>query len=429
MRLNIKTILIMAPFVLLLLISSRPIHAQGSVDIELVREALQRTDEVIGQAREAVMSSRSEKGRVSLEKAKLLQEKAWELYRASRYRMAMSMTLNARKEAWHAMSLARFDTQVEGQLGRIVEDTYDRLIKLRGLVIENTIRDPQALKLLDESRKLLEKSTMNAKQLHFQLSLKLAKSSRNLADRAEKRIRALIRIKGIATRRIATMERLLDRARERIGNNPDQSTMNRIRIAEKELERSREFINEGRYRRAKQSMETCEKILRSLARNIKPAAGKNVEKEIEEAHRLADRAEEVLSQKSNISPGAEEKVATAKETLAKAEEALANGELRRAERFVEAARRMLMNVVRNQKTKVSKGTAEKAVDKTERMRDDAADAIEECKAQGIEALFSRADNHLEKAKTYIAEGKYRMAVAEAGIASNIYERIAEICAL
>ena len=56
----------------------------------------------------------------------------------------------------------------------------------------------------------------------------------NLTNRAEERVRTIIRIKEAATRRIATMERLLERAKEGIESTGDEATRKRIAIAEKE---------------------------------------------------------------------------------------------------------------------------------------------------------------------------------------------------
>jgi len=403
--------------------------AQGTVDTELIRQALERTDEIIRGAQETVMDSRSQKGRLSLEKARALQKKAWELYQANRFNMALNLTLQARKEAWHAMSLARLDTQTEGQLMRTVESTYERMIRIREVIIENTIRDPQTLKLLEEAKNLLEKSTINAKQLHFQLALKLAKSSMNLTNRAEERVRTILRIKEVATRRVATMERLLERVKERVGDTNDEATRKRIAIAEKELVRAREMIREGHYRRAKRAISVTEKLLRSIARSIEPKGTENAQRRIEEAYRLIARAEEILSSDENVDPRAEEAIATARRMLEKAEDALANGRTSEAIRLAEQARKRIANTLRKAKRSLDRSTVQARIERAEELKSEVVEIIRNCPKKGVENLLDRAVNHLARAREMLSEGKFEGALSEAQIAINILERIKDICEL
>ena len=404
-------------------------RAQGSVDSDMVRAALERTDEIIKSAYESVLDSRSNRGRMSLDKARALQEKAWEMFKAKRFKIAINLTLQAREEAWHAMSLARLDTQTEGQLTRTVESTYEKLIKLREVIVENAIRDHQTLKLMEEAKNLLEKSTINAKQLHFQLALKLATSSKNLANRAEERVRRILRVREVAGRKIASMERLLERVRERLDQNQDESTAKRIAIAERELERARRFVREGEYQKARQAINTTEKILRSLARNAESVDSQRIQKRIEETYRLLERAMETIANTEKVDPGAEEILAEAKALLGKSQEALMNGRKAEAIRLLERARKMILNITRSLKRKASVEEITTRIEKAEKMRFEVREITRNCVKKGIDRLFDRAEAHLNRAKEMLRAKRLDQASAEVEITINIYERIKEICAL
>jgi len=414
-----------------LIIASFPVglNAQGTVDSDMVRTALERTDEIIRSAYESILESRSSRGRMSLEKARALQEKAWELFKANRLKMAISLTLQAREEAWHAMSLARLDTQTEGQLTRTVESTYEKLIRLREVIIENAIRDHQTLKLMEEAKNLLEKSTINAKQLHFQLALKLATSSRNLANRAEERVRRILRVKEVAGRKIASMERLLERVRERVDREQDKSIAKRIAIAERELERARRFVREGEYQKARQAINTTEKILRSLARNAEGIDSQRIQRRIEETYRLLDRAMETIANTESVNPRAEEALAEAKALLNKSQEALMNDRKAESMRLVEQARKMILNVTRKLKREANAEDIMRRIEEVEKMRSEVREIARNCTKKGIERLFERAEVHINRAKEMLRGKRLEQASAEVQITINIYERIKEICAL
>jgi len=414
-----------------LIIASFPVglNAQGTVDSDMVRTALERTDEIIRSAYESILESRSSRGRMSLEKARALQEKAWELFKANRLKMAISLTLQAREEAWHAMSLARLDTQTEGQLTRTVESTYEKLIRLREVIIENAIRDHQTLKLMEEAKNLLEKSTINAKQLHFQLALKLATSSRNLANRAEERVRRILRVKEVAGRKIASMERLLERVRERVDREQDESIAKRIAIAERELERARRFVREGEYQKARQAIDTTEKILRSLARNAEGIDSQRIQRRIEETYRLLDRAMETIANTETVNPRAEEALAEAKALLNKSQEALMNDRKAESMRLVEQARKMILNVTRKLKREANAEDIMRRIEEVEKMRSEVREISRNCTKKGIERLFERAEVHINRAKEMLRGKRLDQASAEVQITINIYERIKEICAL
>ena len=87
---------------------------------------------------------------------------------------------------------------------------------------------------------LLEKSRLNAQQLRYQLALKLAGDARDLAVRAEERIRNTRVLKEAAERKLAFLERLLERARERVQQSAGRiARASQISIAEEQIEKAR----------------------------------------------------------------------------------------------------------------------------------------------------------------------------------------------
>ena len=246
-----------------------PARAQGTYDDALtVRTALERTDEVISRAGEVVNDTRSEKGRVSLQFALELQERAWANYNAAipNLRLAQRLTERARSEAWHAMSLARSDMRSEDGLTRVAEEARERLAAVRDQMNELNVRDEHALKLMNEAHGLLDKSRVNAQQNRYQLAFRLATNARQLALQTEEHVRNTRRLKDSVERRIMLLERLVWRSRERVNESDNEKPRAELRVAERKLALARELLAEGRYGEARQACEACEQMLRGIVR-------------------------------------------------------------------------------------------------------------------------------------------------------------------
>ncbi len=401
--------------------------AQGTEDGMRALEALERTDEVIARAKQIVDETRSEKGRVALRFAMELQTRAWTNYRGNGYRLALRLTLEARDEAWHAMSLARADIRSEESHARVAEEARERLQNVRDMMIDGGLRDDHAMKLIDEARGLLDKSRTNAQQNRYQLALRLAANARQLAVKAEERVRSTRMLKESLERRIALLERLMERSRDRVGEKGDDKTRAEIRAAERKLEQAREQLAAGRYREARQSCDACERMLRAAVRLVPPAAGE-AGVHLEQAYRLLERAREMREDGGDLDPRTTQTMARAREMLDRAGEEIAAGRENEGLALVERAREMLRNTVREEGGALSGERVMERIAHVERIREEARNLAGPCSAPGVKELVERADAHLARAREHAGASRFEQAAAETAIARNMYQRISDLCA-
>ncbi len=379
-----KRALLLVPLAILFVLIAPAARAQGVDDAIRAREALERTDEVIGNAKNAIDESRSQKARLVLDMAAGLQSKAWNSYQGHGYRMAMKLTAEAREEAWHALALARADRQFEQNNNRVADETRDRLARLRDRMIESGVRDEQAMRLMEQARNLLEKSHLNAQQLRYQLALKLAGNARDLALRAEERIRNTRVLKESAERRLALLERLVERARERAGASGQEDARDQIDGAERQINKARELLDAGRYREAKQAIERCERTLRNSVRLMPLAPAGDPQNQLEEAYRLLDRAGEIVSGNGQpADPRTLETIDQARLTIRRAEDAFGAGRTAEGTGLLARAREMLRGAIRAEADETTRETIMMRIERIESLRDETKNLAETCPEPGV----------------------------------------------
>lgn len=405
-------------------------QAQDTDIAEKVRSELERTDEVIMNAREVVQDSRSQKGRLKLETAQAIQDKAWESYRTRKaYGLAQKLTREARQEANQAIGMARLEVKAEARLSRIIEETMDRIVKVRDLIIESNIIAVRAVKLLEDARDMLEKSRLNANQYRYQLAMKLAENAHQRAAAAERQVRRLRSIKEMNERRLEFLLGLMERARERVEESQDPRALQQLHLAEEQLERAKELLQEGRYRAAKLAIEKCEKTFRSLIRRFRSQTAFDPETLLNEAYRLLERATEIISRREG--EYSEGKGITlledAKKLINRAEGEIMDRHPDETRRLLREARKILRRAIEEDKEGLTREAIASMIVRAETARDEALILTQSCNVQGVNTLLERASEHLDKARAYLDEDWLNSAAAEAKIARNMYSRIKEIC--
>lgn len=407
---------------------AEPVMAQSGPDAARVEEALKRTDEIIAEARMAVTESRSNKARLRIETAEAIQAKAHESYQVRAYRASLDLTMEAREEANQAMAMARLEVQAEARLGRIIEDTTERIGRVRDIAIEADIKAERSMKLIDEARNLIEKSRLNATQYRYQLAIKLAENAHQRAVQAEKEIRLIRNAKEMAERRLTLMERLLERANERVHETKNERDERGLHLAERQLTHARELLRDGKYRPARMAIEQCEKTIRNLIRRLRWQSLSDPEAALNEAYRLLERAEEMIERREGDDVERNrQRIEHAKILLDRAEQEIENGNTEEAKRLVAEIRRELREAVRVEAGATTEESASTMIERAESLRLDVDAIVESCTAPGVETLLARATEHLDRAKSNLAEGKTDVAAAEARIAHNMYNRIMDIC--
>ena len=413
----------------LLVLYSGMLNAQSSddPDPEKVQEALQTTQQVIDRARSIVMESTSQKARLMLEQAVSMQMTA-EGNAHDSPRQSLKLTLKARQLAYQAIALARQEMKAEGTIARTIEETNERIAKVRDEMIEHNIRGDRAVKLLDEARNMLEKSRLNAQQHRYQLALKLAESARSRALQAEQQVKRTKTMKGMVERKLALLEKLQVRATERINVMDNEQARIQLELVEQQIDRTEQLLREHRYMAAKLSLDNCEKTFRNLIRQFPSQNLSDPGLMLEESYRLLERAEEMIGPQNNA--GDVERrgyIDEAKRLLTRASDELAEKRDESALRLINEARNLMRLATSDERKAMTKEEVRSEIQRTEALGEDVIGAVEGCDAPGVQMLLDRAAARIGKAWQFIDEGELPSAEAEARIARNLYQRVREIC--
>ncbi len=414
----------------LLVLYSGILNAQSGEepDPEKVQEALQMTEQVIDEARSIVMESTSQKARLLLEQAISIQTTAEGNYSSNSLRQSLKLTLEARQLAYQAIALARQEMKAEGTIMRTIEETNERIAKVRDEMIEYDIRGDRAVKLLDESRNMLEKTRLNAQQHRYQLALKLAESARGRVLQAEQYVKRIKNVKGMVERKLALLEKLQERTAERINLMENEQARNQLELVGEQIDQTRQLLHDHRYMAAKLSLENCEKTFRNLIRQFPSQNLNDPGLMLEESYRLLARAEEMIGSKEYA--GDVERrgfIDEAKRLLTRAGDELAESRNESALRLINEARNLLRLATSDEGGAMTKETVRSQIQLVEALRDDVTGAVEGCDAPGVQMLLDRATARLGKAWQLLEAGELPNAEAEARIARNLYQRVREIC--
>ena len=88
---------------------------------------------------------------------------------------------------------------------------------------------------------------------------------------------------------------------------------------------------------------------------------------------------------------------------------------------------MLRKAVQSRDHKIEPEQIENSIESIMEMRDNIRVMLTECRAEGAQNLFERANRHLDNAVGLFEMKRFGQAEAKARIARNIYQRIREIC--
>ncbi len=403
--------------------------SQGMVDIDTAKSQVERTDDIISEAKSIIEESRSQKARLSLDEAIKIQNRARNFLTANNSGFAYRYTMEARKEAWHAVGLARDEARLEEKTRRLDEKTGEMLAGLRSGMIDGGIKDARLTRLIEESMMLLEKSRINAQQLRNQLAFKLVENARKLANQAQERFRKVRNEKETCERRMMLVEKLLGRAGERISAEGAKTNENQLRLAERTMEQAKNNFASGRYRSALVSLEKCEKILRNLTRRISGEDSAEPARIIDEALALRERAWEMIGDKGAGQSPAMGFMERADRLLERSRLALRDGRKREALEFANQARRLMRQAIETGEVKDPAARAESEIRAVGNIAESVTGMLAECDDEGAGNLYERAAGHLAAARKNFESNDYQRAYAEARIARNLFNRIKEICSI
>ena len=256
---------------------------------------LDRTDQVLDHAREVVGASESERAHIVLASAGQAQEMARTLFaecgRADlrACEAAHRATTRARREALHAIQVAREQSGLEQEAGRVIERVGHLLDEALGMAGEHP--DPQTDRLLDEARSHLERAREQYQTREFAVAMELALA-------AERLVRQALDLGGgdlnpeRVLRELERTDRLLERASPEIRDRGNERAVHLLEQAIELQTRAHRQLDERRPLVAvRLTREARAQVLHALRMVEGPAEPAGVEQALAQTDELIERVE------------------------------------------------------------------------------------------------------------------------------------------
>jgi len=257
-------ILIIAIFVVTLVGATGAALAQGGPTDGQLRHELDRTDELIAQAREAVRTSNSAIAAQALSRAETLQAQARQAYDNQAYPLSLSLTRKAREQAGLSLSNSRLSEQLEGVVHSRLEKARELLDRAREAL--PTPPGQIASALLEQARNYLAQAGEFYHQRRYRAAVKVIEQVEQIAQRLAGMARLAHQAWETFQHRIENIERLIEYARDLLTDCGSERGMELLHRAENALQRARQFDNDSQPRAALMTLEQARKSARRAAR-------------------------------------------------------------------------------------------------------------------------------------------------------------------
>lgn len=263
---------------------------------ERLEAELDRTDQVLDHAREVVGASESERARTVLANAEQAQAVARALFaECGRTNLracegSHKATTRARREALHAIQIARDQSGLEQEAGRAIERVAHLLDE--ALVMAGEHPDPRTDRLLDEARSHLERAREQYQARQFAVAIELALAAERLVRQAlDLGERGDVNPERVL-RELERTDRLLERASPEIRDSGNERAMRLLDQAiELQMRAHRQFDERRPLVAMRLTREAREQVLHALRMVEGPADPAGVEKALAQTDELIERVE------------------------------------------------------------------------------------------------------------------------------------------
>lgn len=255
---------------------------------EALRTELERTDQLIERAKEAVQASQAPVAQLNLDAAISLQAQAWINFENESPRLALTLTRQAREKAKRAIASGRMNEQSEQVVLTKLERTTEMLERARELLVDQS--DSHYQSILQSAQDNLDKAWEFYRLGRYRAALMLT-------NQAEKALDKLIRTSSRDTRARRNFERrseatrqLIDRVRSILTECNSPSAEQLVVHAHEAFERANNFAANDKFQPTIQALKQSRKMASQALRQCQgeDALVKRYERLKNEFERLSD---------------------------------------------------------------------------------------------------------------------------------------------
>jgi len=265
---------------------------------EKVRAELEKTDVVIQRAKEAVFESRNIKAEELLKMAIALQGKARDAFFMIKYKMAVELTLMARKKAYEAIGFTKRDEENENLVLKAIERTDQIITKAKESIVG--LEHKRASSLLEAAINNQQKAKEFFKEHKLKVALKLTLKAREMAKKVLDLTTKGRRLNRLAQKELKITDRMIQKASLILQESESKGPDRLLEKAKSLQEKAREMFRQKKFTRATRSSrkarELVEKALRLVEEEVTP---RMVENAIQQNERLISQVEEGIKGGTN----------------------------------------------------------------------------------------------------------------------------------
>lgn len=232
--------------------------AQTNAQKEKIRTELERTDEVIERAVEAVRSTNAPVAGLALQKAIELQKGAREWFRHGQLPAAYNQTIKAREQAKSALVRSRLTEQGETVVLRKLERAGELLERAKEAMPQGP--DGRLQTIYESAKNNLNRAWEFYRIQQYRAALKLANqvinAGQDILNAANRQIRRYAEFE----RRSEAVAELIAKAREKVVECGSDDALRLVEQARKMYQLSQEPASEGKYAAALRNLQQARKM-------------------------------------------------------------------------------------------------------------------------------------------------------------------------
>jgi tetratricopeptide (TPR) repeat protein len=270
-------------------------EAQTRVSVE--RE-LEKTDNVIERAKDAFRESRNPKAENLLEMAVSFQKEAKGQFHMIRYRLALDLTLKARKRAYEAIGFTKKDEENENLVLKAIERTDQIISKAQD--VTSGLNAPRVLSLLDMATGSQQKAKEFFREHRLKAALKLTLEAKDMANKVLGLVDKGVKLYQLTKRELEITDRLMDKASVIIQESQIPKAVQLLDQANDLQSKAQEMFAQNKFGQAskstKKARDLAKKALEMVEKDITPLM---VENAIQQNEKLIEKETEKVNASGN----------------------------------------------------------------------------------------------------------------------------------